>query len=163
MARAIRQIEKNQRSAEEERAEDIAAIIKQIAENREAIEDTLIILEELHQFGVLDMLKGLLRTREKVGAIAIEQLNQSGMHNIIKNGMSTVQLLADMDPEQIKTVFNGVNHGLKNVAETTNYNEDIGMWNLYKSAKDIKVRNSLNAMVQFLNGMSEGLSKKHTS
>ena len=163
MARAIRQIEKKQLSEEEERAQDLQAIIKQIAENREAIEDTLIILKELHDFGVLDMLKGLLRTREKVGAIAVEQLNQTGMHNIIKNGMSTIQLLSDMDSDQIKTIFNGVNKGLERMAETSNYNENIGLWNLYKSTKDIEVRNSLNAMIKFLSGMGEGLSQKHTS
>lgn len=163
VARAIRQIEKKQLSEEEERAQDLQAIIKQIAENREAIEDTLIILKELHDFGVLDMLKGLLRTREKVGAIAVEQLNQTGMHNIIKNGMSTIQLLSDMDSDQIKTIFNGVNKGLERMAETSNYNENIGLWNLYKSTKDIEVRNSLNAMIQFLSGMGEGLSQKHTS
>lgn len=49
------------------------------------------------------------------------------------------------------------------MTEASNYNENIGMWNLYKSTKDIEVRNSLNAMIQFLSGMGEGLSQKHTS
>ncbi|GAA0326056.1 hypothetical protein GCM10008967_15790 [Bacillus carboniphilus] len=160
MAKAIQQIERKQKNAEEERTEDLAAILTQIAENREAIQTSLMILQELHQAGILDMLKGLLRTREKVGSIAIEQINQPGMHNIIKNGMSAVQLLSSLDPNQLKQIFGGLSHGLHKASEGNEKKEQASMWGLMKSMRDPNVRTSLNTMVHFLNGMGEGLNQK---
>ncbi|SET37374.1 Uncharacterized conserved protein YjgD, DUF1641 family [Salinibacillus kushneri] len=162
MAKAITQIEKNQKNIQEERAEDLAAIVDQIADNREVIQDTLIILQELHNTGVLDMLKGLLRTREKVGAIAIEQLNQPAMHNMIKNGMNTIGLLSEMDPDQLQAIFGGLNQGLEKAAESTKKQEEMGIWGLMKSMRDPNVRTSMNTMVNFLNGMGSGLKSSET-
>ncbi|QHS22378.1 DUF1641 domain-containing protein [Virgibacillus sp. MSP4-1] len=162
MAKAITQIEKKRKSKQEERTEDLSAIINQIADNREIIQDTLIILQELHATGVLDMLKGLLRTREKVGQIAIEQINQPGMHNIIKNGMNTIGLLAEMDSDQLKAMFSGLNTGLEKAAESAKAQEEVGLWGLMKSVRDPNVRTSMNTMVNFLEGMGNGLNQQKT-
>jgi uncharacterized protein YjgD (DUF1641 family) len=160
MAKAIKQIERKQSNVEEERAEDMEAILKQIADNREAIQDSLIILEELHQSGILDMLKGFLRTKEKIGSIAMEQINQPGMHNIIKNGMSGVELLSSIDSDQLKQLLGGLTQGLQKASESTQKKEQIGVWGLLKSMKDPNVNASLNTMIHFLNGMGEGLNNK---
>ncbi|MRG85250.1 DUF1641 domain-containing protein [Salinibacillus xinjiangensis] len=160
MAKAITQIEKKQKNLQEERAEDLSAIVNQIADNREVIQDTLVILQELHEAGMIDMLKGFLRTREKVGTIAIEQLNQPGMHNIIKNGMNTIGLLANMNPDQLKAIFGGLNQGLEKAAKSTESQEQLGMWGLMKSMKNPSVKTSLNTMVSFLEGMGDGLNNK---
>ncbi|MDC3414723.1 DUF1641 domain-containing protein [Aquibacillus sp. 3ASR75-11] len=162
MAKATTQIEKKESNVEEERAEDIAAIMKQIADNREAIQDSLIILQELHQSGVLDMVKGLLRTREKVGVLAMEQINQPGMHNIMRNGMNSIELLASLDPDQLKTVFGGLTQGLQKASESIETNEQMGAWGMLKSMRDPNVKTSLNTMAHFLNGMGEGLNNKKT-
>lgn len=160
MAKPIQQIELKNKSVEEERAEDLSAILKQIADNRDAIQTTLIILQELHEFGILDMMKGLLRTREKVGAIAIEQINQPGMHNIIKNGMSAVQLLSSIDPDQLKHMIGGMTQGLHRASEGHGQKNQANVWGLMKSMRDPNVRTSINTMMNFLNGMGEGLNQK---
>ncbi|MFZ3580158.1 DUF1641 domain-containing protein [Virgibacillus sp. DJP39] len=160
MAKATRQIERKESNVDEERAEDLNAILKQIADNREAIQDSLFILEELQESGVLPMLRGLLRTREKVGSIAMEQINQTSVHNMIKNGMSGIGLLSSIDPDQLNQIIQGLTKGLQKASESTDNQDQVGIWGLVKSTKDPNVRTSLNTMIHFLNGMGEGLSNK---
>ncbi|WP_077623719.1 DUF1641 domain-containing protein [Sediminibacillus massiliensis] len=162
MAKAIQQIEREESNVEEERSEDLSAILKQIADNREVIEESLSILQELHKSGVLPMIKGLLQTREKVGSIAIEQINQPGMHNIIKNAMSGMALLSAIDPDQLKQFSDGLTHGMQKAAETSSNDKQVGMWGLMKSMRDPNVKTSLNTMMHFLNGLGEGLNSKQT-
>lgn len=157
MAKATKQIERKGNRLEEERNDDLSAILNQIADNRESIQIWLDIIHELHQIGILDMIKGLLRTREKVGAIAMEQINQPGMHNIIKNGMSGFQLLAAMDADQLKQIMDGFSRGMQKASENTQHQEQIGMWGLLRSMQDPNVKKTLNILVHFLNGMGEGL------
>ncbi|MBM7570834.1 DUF1641 domain-containing protein [Aquibacillus albus] len=157
MARAITQIERKQSSVEEERSEDLGAILKQIADNREAIEDSLTILEELHKSGVLDMVKGFLRTKEKVGVIAVEQLNQPSMHQLIRNMFNSIELLSSMDPDRLNAIFGGLNKGLEKASEGTEENNQIGAFGMLKAMRDPNVKTSLSTMVHFLEGMGEGL------
>ncbi|UOQ83498.1 DUF1641 domain-containing protein [Gracilibacillus salinarum] len=159
MGRAIKQIERIERSAEEIKADDLSAILTKVADNREAIEECLIIVEELHKAEVLPALKSFLKTRQEVGVLAVEQLNQPGMHNIIKNGMAMLQLLAAIDTAKLDQLTGGLNQGIEKAAKSTEHNEDIGLFGLMKATNDPNVKRSLNMMIQFLHGMGEGLAE----
>jgi len=160
VAKAITQIERKESNVEEERSEDIQAIVKQIADNREAIQDSLTILQELKLSGTLDIIKGFLRTRDQVGALALEQLNQAGVHHMMKNAINLLGLLAKMNPDELDAIFSSMSKGLQKVSENTYPNEHIGVWNLLKSAQDPNVKTSLNTMLTFLNGMGQSLNNK---
>lgn len=162
MAKAITNIEKKKLSKEEEIVEDLHAILNQIAENRKAIQDILIILQEFHEAGLIDMLKGLLGTREKVGVLAIEQLNQPGMHNLIKNIMSGLQFLANVEADQFKMIFSGVSNGVKKVTESAEYQEQVGTFGIFKAIKDPGVNRTLTLMIHFLQGIGEEINTKDT-
>ncbi|KAB8125540.1 DUF1641 domain-containing protein [Gracilibacillus oryzae] len=162
MAKAIRQIERIESNVKEERAEDLSAILNKIADNREAIEEAIEIIEELHNAEVLPALKAILKTRQKVGAIAIEQINQPGMHNVIKNAMTMFTLLASIDSAQLQQLAGGLTEGVEKASESTKQTEDASLWSLLKATKDPNVKRSLNMMINFLNGMGEGLAKKQS-
>jgi uncharacterized protein YjgD (DUF1641 family) len=162
MAKAIRQIEKIQSSAQEEQAQDIAVILKQISENREAITSSLEILNELQNSGVLNILKGVLKAREKAAAIALEQINQPSMHNTIKNGFNAFEFLGTLDPEKLKIILNGISKGLDETSDMNGKNESISVWGMMKSIRDPDVNAALIFMMGFLKGMGKEIEKGHT-
>lgn len=157
MAKAITHIEKKIPNPAEEQAESLTEILSLIAKNREAITTSLEILQELNSAGLLSILKGLLKTRDKVGVLAIEQLNQPSMHKTIKNGINTLQLLGEVDPDKLKTLLNAANSGLQSIGES---NEKTSKWGLVKSMGDPDVLSSLSTMTGFLQGMGKELNKQ---
>jgi len=158
MAEAIRRIEADPNNSKTEHEENLAAILEQIAANRKTIQDSLTILSELHESGLLAIVKGVLATRDKVGAIAMEQVNQPGMHHLIKNGINAIELLTAIEPEEIKQVFDSITSGLKHATQQTDQQPIKGTWGLLKAMKDPNVQASLTMMIKFLQGMGASLN-----
>jgi uncharacterized protein YjgD (DUF1641 family) len=155
MARAIRQINKEEPNVQEEQTEAVATIVKELAENREAIIKTFAILKGLDDMKVLDAARALLDQRTEVGAIAIQQVNQPGMHNIIKNGMGAVGFLGTLQPGQLNTVLEGVGHGLKRLSTTGEKGGKQTIWKLQKRLRSPEIRAAMTTMVDFMEGMGE--------
>lgn len=155
MAKPISTIEKATVNQAEEQMESLAEIVSLIVRNKESITIMLEIIQELYNAGLLDLLKGLLRTRDKVGVLLIEQLNQPGMHKTIKNGIQTVQLLGKIDPDQLNTLLDAANYGLE---QTASRKQKLSKWGLVKSVNDPNVIASLSTMISFLQGMGKQLN-----
>jgi uncharacterized protein YjgD (DUF1641 family) len=157
MAKAISHIEKKKTSPAEEQTESLTEILSLIAKNHESITTSLEIIQELQSSGLLDIIKGLLKTRDKLGVLAIDQLNQSSMHNTIKNGIGAIKLLGELDPDKINTLMNAANSGLNHIGESK---DSLSKWGIIKSLNDPNVVSSLSTMIGFLQGMGEELNKK---
>ncbi|MCM3715286.1 DUF1641 domain-containing protein [Halalkalibacter oceani] len=159
MARKIEQIDKRVPDQVEVNAEALKMLTERIAENERSITVLIEIVEELHEAGILDALKGLLKTRDKVGALAIQQLNQPGAHHMIKNGMSLLQTASQIEPEHLTRIMNGMTKGLQAMAEN-NSNEPLSMWQMMKMMRDPHVNASLQTMLGFMQGMGQELNKR---
>jgi uncharacterized protein YjgD (DUF1641 family) len=159
MAKAIKDIDKQRPNSIEEQAQAIQQLIEMTAESRDALVSFLEILQELHSAGLLDIVQGLLKTRHKVGVLAMGQLNQPEMHRIIKNGINTIQFLGELEPDQLQTMLNGVNKGLEKSATNAKKGEQISLWGLAKSMRDPDVKMSVSTMMAFLEGMGKGIKK----
>lgn len=155
MARAIRQINKEVPNVQEEQDQAMADIMRELAENREAIMKTLGILKGLHEMKVLEAVHALLEQRTEVGAIAIQQINQPGMHNIIKNGMGAVGFLGTLQPGQLNTILDGVGHGLKRLSKTGEKGEKQSIWKMRRRLRSPEIRAAMTTMVDFMEGMGE--------
>ncbi len=155
MAKAIKQIKREIPNREEEQSQAVADIVTALADNREAIMETIGIVKQLHEIGVLKALNGLLENRIDVGEIAIQQINQPAMHNTIKNGMSAFKFLGKLEPDQLQIMLDGVSKGLEKSAGNIDKNENVSLWKLGNSFRHSEVRASLATMVGFLEGMGE--------
>jgi uncharacterized protein YjgD (DUF1641 family) len=160
MAKAISHIEIKSKSKDEEQAESLTELLSFIADNKESITTTLEIIKELHSAGLLDIIKGFLKTRDKIGVIAMDQINQPSMHRTIKNGIQAVQLLGELDPDNLSMLLNAANSGLEN---TTESNEKLSKWGMLKSINDPNVSSSFSMMIKFLKGMGKELNKHKTT
>ena len=160
MAKQIRQIDKHIPSELEERTEAIKKLVNMTADNHEAFMTIVEVVEELHESGILDMAKGLLRTREKVGVIAVEQLNQPSMHRVIQNGTNAFKFFGSIDPQQLQNMLNGVTRGLQKSADDMTKEEKLGLWGMAKKMRDPDVNASMTTLMGFLQGMGQEFNDK---
>lgn len=154
MAKATTHIEKQTPNPVEEQAQAIQKLLVSVAESQDALIVFLDVLKELHAFGVLDVLRGLLKNRHQVGVIAITQLNQPGMHHMMKNAMGAVQFLSKLEPEKLQNIMNALASGIDQFSPA---DKPTSLWGMGKSLRDPDVMLSMSTLLNFLRGMGESL------
>ncbi|MDM5340350.1 DUF1641 domain-containing protein [Fictibacillus enclensis] len=159
MAKAIRQIKKEARTREEEQAEAVAGIVRELADNSEAILTMISIVKNLHEMGALDTLSALIEKRNDVGVIAIQQINKPEMHKTIKNGINAFNFLGTIHPDQLKTMLSGMSKGLERAADSAEKEDTPSLWQLGKSMRTPETRATMAVMMEFLQGMGEGINE----
>lgn len=159
MAKPITNIKTDPTAQQEASLQDINALLHQVAENRKAIQESLAILSELQEIGILDAAKAMLAMRTDIGGIAMEQINQPGAHHIIKNGISAVEFLSSIEPNQLQPILGGVAGGLQYAAESDEDKGAIGVFGMYKAMKDPNVNTAIQMLFRFLEGMGKQLNE----
>ncbi|UOR11753.1 DUF1641 domain-containing protein [Halobacillus amylolyticus] len=160
MAKAIRQIDKSIPTPEQEQAQDLEEILGALAKNRESLLILLEIVEELHKSGLLDIAKGMLKTRHKLGVLAMDELDKPAVHDLVKSGISTFNFLTKINSDQLDGLLDGVSSGLEESSKSLQTNEKVGMWGLMKSINDPDINRSITTLLGFLQGMGQGLKTK---
>ncbi|MCP8969577.1 DUF1641 domain-containing protein [Ectobacillus ponti] len=158
MAKAIKQIKQTAPDPQEQQMQAVSDMVAVLAENKDAILKTVGILKELHEMGALDAVHALLEKRVDVGAIAVGQMNQTGMHNMMKNGMNAVKFLGSVQPERLEIMLNGVGRGLQRLTDAVERGDKPSLWQIGKSMRHPEIRTSLTTMTEFLHGMGEAFS-----
>ncbi|MDF1507057.1 DUF1641 domain-containing protein [Robertmurraya sp. DFI.2.37] len=161
MAKAIRQINKSSPNPEEVQKESLANLLQAISANQDALMMTLDIIKGLHEMGVLEAAKSMLEQSEDIGAIAMKQANQPGVHNIIKNGMAAIQFAGSIHPEQLQAVLNGLNLGFERMLDVVQTGEQKGLFKLASSLREKEVLVSLTTLTEFLHGMGEAFKQEN--
>ena len=159
MAKPITNIKTDPNANQEEVLQEMDALLRQVAESRKAIQESLAILSELQETGILDAAKALLTKRTDIGGIAMEQMNQPGAHHIIKNGISAVGFLASIEPNQLEPLLGGLTKGLQYAAEPNEVQGTIGVFGIYKAMKDPNVNTAIQMLFRFLEGMGKQLNE----
>jgi uncharacterized protein YjgD (DUF1641 family) len=155
MAKAIKQIRKELPNQEMEQSQAVSEIIQELAANKEAILEAISIIKGLHETKVLDAVHAMIEQRTEIGAIAIQQVNQPTMHNVIKNGMSAFSFLGSLQPGQLTTILDGLGQGLKRLSNTGQKGEKQSLWKLRKRLWSPEIRAAMTTMVDFMDGMGE--------
>ncbi|XJZ25661.1 DUF1641 domain-containing protein [Bacillota bacterium Lsc_1132] len=152
MAKATTFIRKMNENKAEENAQAVSEMMEELVKNRQAIMEGIHILKGLHEMGALEALQAMLEQRTAVGEIAIQQVNQPKMHNVIKNAISAFTFLSSLEPKKLDTILAGVSHGFEQIPEN---GEKQSLWSLQKRFWTQEIRASLTVVVHFLDGMGE--------
>jgi uncharacterized protein YjgD (DUF1641 family) len=160
MAQAITEIKKEMRDEKEEQTKAVEGIMQELVENREAILETIQILRQLHETNILEAVHAALKQREDIGEIAIHQVNQPKMRNVLKNGMNLFSFIGAVQPGQLDTILDGFGHGLKRLSETGQKGEKQSLWKLQKRLSTPEVRTAMTTMVDFMDGIGEVFLRK---
>ncbi|WP_368657121.1 DUF1641 domain-containing protein [Metabacillus halosaccharovorans] len=155
MAKSIRQIRREVPNEQEEQAQAMNEILKELAENKEAVLAFIQTAKELHELKVFETTNSLLKQSDEVGAIAIQQINQPAVHNMIKSGFGLFKFLGALQPSQLQTILDGVTLGLKRMSETGEKGEKQSIWRLRKRLTSPATRAALTSMIDFVEGIGE--------
>jgi uncharacterized protein YjgD (DUF1641 family) len=160
MAKAITDIKKEIPDEKEEHLKAVTDIMQELAENREAIIETIHILKQLHETNILEAVKAAVMQRVDIGTIAIHQVNQPKMHNVINNGMNLFDFLGSLQPGQLTTILDGFGVGLKRLSETGQKGEKQSLWKLQRRLSSPEIRATMTTMVDFMDGIGEVFLRK---
>jgi uncharacterized protein YjgD (DUF1641 family) len=154
MAKAITQI-REVPNPELEQEQAISEIMNELVANKDIIIKTFQIMKGLQDTKVLDAVESMIQQRTEIGAIAIQQVNQPTMHNVIKNGMNAFSFLGSLQPGQLSDVLEGVSHGFKRLAEAGQEGKKHSLWQLRKRLWSKEMRAAMTSMVNFMDGLGE--------
>lgn len=155
MAKPITQIKKEIPDPVEEEKQAVTEIIREAALNHDAIIEAIRLIKGLHETKVLEAATALLEQRTEVGAIAIKQINQPTMQNVIKNAINAFKFLGSLHPGQLDTVLEGLSQGFIQFSKGEQQEKKLSYWRLRKKLWSPPIRAAITRIVDFMDGMGE--------
>jgi len=130
-------------------------IMSEIVANKDVILKTIRIMKGLQETKVLDAVESMIDQRTEIGAIAIQQVNQPAIRNVIKNAMNTFSFLGELQPGQLSDVLAGLSHGFERMAESGQEGKKQSLWQLRKRLWSREMRAAMTSMMNFMDGLGE--------
>ncbi|NHM31170.1 DUF1641 domain-containing protein [Neobacillus terrae] len=155
MARAITQISRYQVNPEEEQARAQEEIMKALTDNKDAVLNLITLVKRLDDLKVFQAANAFIEKGEDIGVIAMQQINQPTMHNVIKNAMGAFTFLGSIQPAQLNTIMEGLSHGMKEMSRTGEKGEKQSVWRLRLRFWTPEIRAAMTTMMSFMQGMGE--------
>lgn len=160
MAKEITMIQKRIVTEEEKKQQLSDELLTQLAENREAVEETMKLLAGLQQAGILDAAISLLAAKEDVSKIAIEQLNREPVKNALNNMIGAGEALTSVDPEVTKQVTSSLVTGLQFATDELKKGKKTKVMDFFKVLKDPDVNRAITFGFSFLKAFGKELEQK---
>jgi len=160
MARPITSIKLKQQTPEEIQQEKLSELQLLITEQEQAINKILEITGELDDIGVFDAVQAMVKAKEDIAEIAVNQVSREPVTNLINHVMNVSGMLTDIDPGVTEKLAASVKSGLNEAELQDGNDEAVGVFDLMKSLKDPDINRSIKFGLNFLKGMGKGLDGK---
>lgn len=157
MSKPISNIKRLVVNEETKKQRDLEEIETALADNKEAILETVDLIRHLHERGTLEFLNGLFSQGDEVFSIIVDELNQPNNSRVLENFVGLAGILGSIDVEQLKVMANQMNNGLREAAATEEAGDDgpRNIFQLMKALKDPEINRSVSMLLGFLKGMGK--------
>jgi len=155
MAKPISLVKKKVLTEAELKAQKVEQLTDKVTEHEEALDQTLRILAELHESGILEGVESFLKAKGKITEVILGQATRKEVTNMINNVMGAAGVLTAIDPEQTASLLSGVAQGLEEAKKGTD--QKISAFGLLKALKDPDVNRALGFGLSFLKGLGKSL------
>lgn len=122
-----------------------------------ALEESLLLLRELHEHGVLELLIKLTRGAEGLSASVLTLLGGKSGSTLLRNVAEGAKTLERIDSRELKVlghaITTGLNEGSRNVAQ----GKTVGVGELLALTRDRDVQIALGALTGILRGFGRAL------
>jgi uncharacterized protein YjgD (DUF1641 family) len=123
------------------------------AQYAEALLDSYELLQELHDRGVLQLLRGVASASDKLIESAVEATKPEESVRAIRNAVILGKILGSIDPEVMRSISIAVGEALG--ARRQPVNEPPGILSLIGEFKNKELRRSVALINQFLRSLGE--------
>jgi uncharacterized protein YjgD (DUF1641 family) len=127
-------------------------------EHAEALLATYDILQDLHDKGVLDLLKGALGSGEKVLEIAVDAANTPGVIHGIRNFIILTKLFATLEPTLLEHLADAVPKALVEAKAQ----KPLGLLSLLGKLSNQDTRRILTIMTRVMETLGKDLGSERT-
>ncbi|MED4205901.1 DUF1641 domain-containing protein [Neobacillus mesonae] len=159
MAKPIQVIRKFDSTEEQKREQSLESLLSEVAQNKESLLDTLQLLQELHNSGIIEALNSLVKAKEEVAKIAVGQITREPVINLINNAMAAGGALTTLDPEMTKKLMGSVAKGLEKAEQGLQSNSKVGILDLLKVLNDPDINRAIGFGFNLLKGVGEGIKE----
>lgn len=159
MASPIKKIIRPEFTEEEKQQQTLESLLSEVAGNKDSLQETLMLLKELHESGLLEAVTDLLKAKERVAKIAVDQATREPVTNLINNAMAAGGALTALDPETTEKLTAGVMNGIKQAEYGLEEGTKVGMIDLVRALKDPDINRAIGFGMNLLRGVGEGLKK----
>jgi uncharacterized protein YjgD (DUF1641 family) len=157
MAKPIHIIKRTELTEEQKKEQSLESLLSEVAENKDSLVETLDLLQELHNSGILEGINSLVKTKEEVAKIAVGQMTREPVTNMINNAMAAGGVLTQMDPEMTKKLMGSVAKGLEKAEQGLQSNSTTGILDIMKALKDPDMNRAITFGLNLLKGIGEEL------
>ncbi|WNB93880.1 DUF1641 domain-containing protein [Bacillus sp. NEB1478] len=155
MAKAIKNVHKIPVTEEQKRKNDLLEVENALIKNKDAILQTLEIMNHMQDKGILSLLNGLFGQGDKVLEIAIKAMDKPENTNTLKNLLLLSGSLGMINVKQLEPFLLKFNSGIARIAEHKDTEEKTGYLDIVRSLKDPEINKSITLLLQFLKGMGQ--------
>ncbi|MFJ7754386.1 DUF1641 domain-containing protein [Peribacillus muralis] len=159
MAKPITKIEEPVLTEKEKQIQELDVVLQDISRNSDGIKETIKLLQELHDSGILGAINNLVEAKEDVAKIAVGQMLRPPVTNALNNAMAAAGVLTELDPETTQKLVGGLSKGLQRAEEGFQANKKVGVFDLVKLLRDPDVNRVMRFSIDLLKGLGEGLKK----
>ena len=159
MAKPIQMIRKVELTEEEKRLQSLEGLLSEVAQNKDSLLDTLYLLRELHNSGILEVIGSLVKAKEEVAKVAVGQMTREPVTNMINNAMAAGGALTKLDPEMTKKLMGSVAKGLEKAEQGLQSNSKVRILDFMKALKDPDLNRAIGFGLNLLKGVGEGLKE----
>jgi len=157
MAKPITKIEKPILTEKEKKDQALEKVLQDLSQNTDGIKETIKLLQELHESGILGAINNLVEAKEDVAKIAVGQMLRPPVTNAINNAMAAAGLLTELDPEVTQKLVGGLSKGLQKAEEGLRANKKVSFFDLMKLTRDPDVNRVIRFSIDLIKGVGEGL------
>ena len=159
MAKPITKIEEPILTEKEIQAQSLEKVLQDLSQNADGIIETIKLLQELHDSGILGAINNLVAAKEQVAKIAVGQMLRPPVTTAINNAMAAAGAITEIDPETTKKLMGGLSKGLQKAEEGFQSNKKVGVFELVKLIRDPDVNRVIKFSLNLLKGLGEGLKE----
>jgi len=157
MAKPITKVEAPVFNEKEKQNQALEKVLQDLSRNTDGIKETIKLLQELHESGILGAINNLVEAKEDVAKIAVEQMLRPPVTNALNNAMAAAGVLTELDPEITKKLVGGLSTGLQRAEEGLRANKKVNVFDLVKLIRDPDVNRVVRFSIDLLKGLGEGL------
>src|SRR5438874_139171 len=112
MGKPITTIAKEELTQKQIKLQKLDRLVDDMSMHSEGLKQTMELLQELHESGIMEIVVSLLRAKEKVAKIAIDQMVRPPVTNMVNNAMAAAGALSEMEPDTTKKLVKSLSNGL---------------------------------------------------
>ena len=128
-----------------------------IAEQDQALNKILEITGELDDAGVFDALKAMVKAKDDIARIAVDQASREPVTNLINHVLNASGVISSIDPDVTAKLAASVKSGLDEAELYRGNGQKVSIFQLMTALNDPDMNRAVKFGLDFLKGMGKGL------